>query len=242
MTEKICLCCNTENPPHFEYCKHCGAPLPVVDRLPNDDITHTDPPSFDEVSYCEYYQYIGNGARGILEDFNSLKTSRVVFSLPVLFLGLFFGFFGMSAWFFYRKLKKAGTVLLLIGLALIAVEALINAPLIKSLVDYICSLPFDDSLTLNIESALASFAYSYTGIAGYIEFVSSFFVSAFALRIYKNDSYKRILSIKSSVAPDSPVSAHFLLKSSGGTSIGLAFVPFLVSLVATAVAFWVCVI
>ena len=93
MAEKICLSCSTENPSHFEYCKHCGAPLPTVDKIVKEEYTPVEEPDFGELSYKEYKKFIGKNADSILHDFNTLNTTRFVFCIPVLLLGLFFGFF-----------------------------------------------------------------------------------------------------------------------------------------------------
>ena len=137
MAEKICLSCATENPSHFEYCKHCGAPLPIVDKIIKEEPVEIEHPPFGEVSYNEYCAFIGNNSCSILRDFRTLDASRFVLSLPVLLLGIFFGFYGMSAWFFYRKLKKAGFILLFTGLLLTFTDAFFNATLNKWLFDYI---------------------------------------------------------------------------------------------------------
>ena len=123
MADKICTSCATNNPSHFEYCKHCGAPLPVVDKAVWQEPVNIERPDFGDIPYHEYQRFIGPNSESILNDFS---TTRFGICLPVLLLGMFGGFFGMSAWFFYRKLKKVGFILLAIALLLVGAEAFIN--------------------------------------------------------------------------------------------------------------------
>ena len=82
MAEKICASCSRENPSHFIYCRHCGATLPVVDKIRHDMPTAEEKHRFDELSYFEYRRFIGAGADSILYDFEKLEGCRFVFSLP----------------------------------------------------------------------------------------------------------------------------------------------------------------
>ena len=239
MAEKTCISCATQNPSHFEYCKHCGAPLPVVDKVVWEEPVNIEHPDFGEVSYQEYNLFVGGNADSILSD---LHASRSGLCLPVLLLGMFFGFAGMSVWFFYRKLKKAGFILLFASLALMGVEAFLNAPLNKSLVDFISQLSFESASPEILSSVFNSYGSLYLEISRYIGFVASFFMSAFALKIYKKESYKRILSIKESYAQSPAIPLELMLKLNGGVSIGLVFVPVIANLLAAPVFFLVSLI
>ena len=90
MSEKICVSCSTANSTHFNYCKYCGAVLPAIDKIQHPLPTPIEEkPNFEDISYLEYHRFIGSGAQGILHDFNRLQNGAlVVFSLPLLFLGL----------------------------------------------------------------------------------------------------------------------------------------------------------
>ena len=246
MAEKVCVSCNTENPSHYEYCINCGAPLPTVDKIAKEEYTPVEKPSFGELTYQEYQRFIGKNSESILDDFHRLESSRTVFCLPVLFLGLFFGFFGMSIWFFYRKLKKAGTVLLLIGLGLTVAEGLVNASLNKTFIESFLSIAssnLDEAAMADTLSQLINyFAYSLISFAKYIEFIASFFVSAMALRIYKKNSYELALSIKQKCLADPRLPLDILFKLHGGTSGSLCSLPIVAGVFAPTIMFLVTLI
>ncbi|MBO5852376.1 MAG: zinc ribbon domain-containing protein [Clostridia bacterium] len=236
MSEKICANCREENQSHFTFCRYCGATLPVVDKIRHDIPKSEEKRLFDELSYFEYRRFIGAGADNILYDFEKLEDRRFVFSLPVLFLGILFGFYGMSAWFFYRKLKKSGLILLLVAAFFTLLEGVLNFSVNKTLVIEIFRIlgsNFDSTqMAMSLSDALNYYSYSFIGFSNYISFVASFFVSAFALRIYKNVSYNRALAIKSSFSDESVLPLDIMLHRGGGTSPLLALVPIVLSLLA----------
>ena len=244
MADKNCISCGVKNPAHFTYCKYCGAILPVVDKFPREEKEPAhEKHRFGEVSYYEYRQYIGNGAESILYDFELLDTGRkIVFSLPVLFLGLVFGFFGMSAWFFYRNLKKPALILLLIALVFTAVDSFFNASLNQMLVSQLSGL-FSakadfETVIESISGIFSYYSFLLINFSSYISFIASFFVSAFALGYYKKHSYKNILTTKLSCAADSVAPLDVLLKKAGGTSVALGFIPVLFATVFPVICFF----
>ena len=243
MSEKTCVSCGVKNPSQFTYCKYCGAILPVVDRLPKDDVApEEEKPRFDEVSYYEYRRYLGRGADNILYDFALLDKGRnIVFSLPLLFLGLVLGFFGMSAWFFYRNLKKPAFILLLTAIVFTAVDALLNASLNQMLVGQLSSIlgGRDDLNTIaeSVAGVFSYYSYSLVNISSYFSFAASFFVSATALKYYKKHSYEEILMIKLRSSEEICEPLDILLKKAGGTSIALAFIPVLFAVVFPVICF-----
>ena len=241
MTEKICISCGTESPSHFEYCKHCGAILPVFDKIPREEECQAEPPSFGEISYDEYSRFVEKNSKSILDDFIVLENRRNVFCLPVLFLGLFFGFFGMSAWFFYRKLKAHGAVLFLIGTVVAAVHVALNAEVYKAAWSIGVGM-LGGAVDLNLGTALLANLSRYTlNITQYITFLASFFISADALRFYKKASYKKILSLKEKSA-EGDFSLDVALKKQGGVSVLSFILTFMVAVLVWAAAFMVCML
>lgn len=243
MTEKVCVGCGIKNPAHFTYCKYCGAILPVVDKSPREEKAPVyEKYRFGEVSYYEYRQYIGNGAENMLSDFELLdKGRKTVFSLPVLFLGLVFGFFGMSAWFFYRNLKKPALILLLIALVFTAADSFLNASLNQMLVNQLSSL-FSakadfETVIESVSGILSYYSFSLISFSSYISFVASFFVSAFALGYYKKHSYENILMTKLQYSADLSQPLDVLLKKAGGTSVALGFIPVLFATIFPVICF-----
>lgn len=243
MAEKVCVSCGVQNPEHFTYCKYCGAILPVVDKLPSVEAAHLEEKYiFGDISYYEYRRYLGSGADNILYDFELLSKGRkTVFSLPLLFLGLVFGFFGMSAWFFYRNLKKPALILLLIALVFTAVDGLLNASLNQMLVSQIGSIFGGrgslDTMAESLAGVLSYYSYYTVNISSIFSFVASFFVSAFALRYYKKHSYSSILKIKETYEDGVSAPLDILLKKAGGTSIALAFIPVLFAVIFPVICF-----
>ncbi len=243
MAEKVCVSCGVQNPSHFTYCKYCGAILPVVDRFPTEEPSPAEEKhSFGEVSYYEYRRYLGSGADNMLYDFKLLdKGRKFIFSLPVLFLGLVFGFFGMSAWFFYRNLKKPAFILLLIALLFTAVDGLLNASLNQMLVSQLSSIFGSradfETIIQSVAGIFSYYSYSLVNISSSISFFASFFVSATALGYYQKNSHKNILNIKLRHSQEMREPLDIMLKRAGGTSVGLAFIPVLFALVFPVICF-----
>ena len=200
MAEKICVSCSTANEAHFTYCKYCGAVLPVVDKIqPETPTPQEEKPSFGDISYYEYHRFIGSGAEGVLDDFDRLQNGAlVVFSLPLLFLGLLFGFYGLSAWFFYRNLKKWGLIMLIIGAILSLGDALVNLPLNQMLIGELIEILSGNRVSL-VEAVLglvSYYSYSVVTLSKYAGFFASFFVSAIGLTIFKEHCDLKIRCIK----------------------------------------------
>ncbi len=234
MTDKICVSCSTANESHFTYCKYCGAMLPVVDKIQKEAPSPIEQkPCFEDISYYEYHRFIGSGAESILYDFNRLQNgAKFVFSLPLLFLGLFFGFFGISAWFFYRNLKKFGLFFLIVGALLTLGDALINLRLNQMVITELSkALNAPIAGIINSLSGLISYySLSVVSLSKYVGFLASFFISAVGLDIYKEKSSEKILQIKASLNEHS-LPLDLLLKYEGGTRLGLAILPFAAAII-----------
>lgn len=236
MSNKFCAVCGAENKEHFTYCKQCGAFLPVVEKMPRAEApSYEKKHTFGDITYAEYSRYIKSGADGILFEFEKLdKGSRFAFSLPALFLGLVFGFYGLAAWFFYRNLKKIGFILLMIGAFFTLADALVNYSLVRSLVDGLSGVflygGFDSSRALQqLINVIYSYSVSFVGIFKHIGFFASFFVSAVCLKIYKKSSALEITKAKEyCAATGAPF--DFVVKQIGGTNVALAAIPFIVYL------------
>ena len=229
MTDKICVSCSTVNEAHFTYCKYCGAVLPVVDKLQKETPAPTEEkPSFEGISYYEYRHFIGSGADDILYDFNRLQNgAKFVFSLPLLFLGLFFGFFGISAWFFYRNLKKFGLFFLILGAVLTLGDTLVNFELYQTIATELAKIFGSQSANLfsSLSGLVSYYLASVVSLSQYVGFLAAFFISAVGLDIYKDKSSEKILQIKASLNETS-MPLDLLLKYEGGTRPGLAVIPF----------------
>ncbi|MBQ1186860.1 MAG: hypothetical protein IIX54_04150 [Clostridia bacterium] len=233
MDQKFCAICGAENGEHFTYCKRCGAFLPVVEKFNEEPPVAEEKYNFGDIAYYEYKQYLGAGAEGILYDFERLdKGQRFVFSLPALFLGLLFGFYGLSAWFFYRNLKKMGLMLLIIGAFFTLANTLVNYQACHSLVTEIFGVLGNSKFSVDLaaQQILNSFYYfssSFVSVFKPVGFFASFFVSAFCLKFYKKDSAKKIMRVKEMCCMHGAPSQSFIFKKLGGTDAALAFLAFL---------------
>lgn len=234
MAEKICVSCSTANEAHFTYCKYCGAVLPVVDKIqPETPAPQEEKPSFGDISYFEYHRFIGSGAENVLYDFNRLQNGALaVFSLPLLFLGLFFGFFGLSAWFFYRNLKKWGLILLVIGSLLSLSDAFVNLELNRMLVKELAEILSGNRINLfeAVSGLVSYYSYSVVTLSKYAGFFAAFFVSAIGLTVFKEHCDQRIERIKASYDESCPP-LDIVLKKAGGTRPLLAVLPFIAAFI-----------
>lgn len=244
MNKKICITCSTQNEEHFTYCKYCGALLPVVDRQP-DQL-----PPFDSgdgqadklgISRKEYKDYVGANCDYILNNFEQIeKTERKMSFCPaVFFLGLFFGFYGISAWFMSRRMVKKGFIILLAGIFFTFIDATLNIGLNRQLYSL-----FESSFFISPDSLpqFLSYFYGRVAVSDYFSFVFSFVSAFFAMNAYKNKVATDILRIKSECLESSELPLNRLIKNAGGKRYGLGVLPFILLIVANIIAFGVTVI
>ncbi len=250
MEKKICVKCAYENEEHFTYCKYCGALLPVVDKNPSGSPCPTADLSFDSqdetvVSPREYHRYVGKNSESIVSAFEKMQTSskKASFCTPVFFLGVFFGFYGMSAWFLSRKMKKTGFFLLLLGILLTFADAFLNIGLNREFYNQF-NLSFSQGFVspLDIAYIISVFLSQMISASGYVSFIFSFIAGFFALYSYKNKATRDILRIKQNYSENSAVPFEFLLKKSGGRKDSLVLIPLITAFLSNILAFAVTVI
>lgn len=250
MEKKICVKCAYENEEHFTYCKYCGALLPVVDRHSSVSPCPTADPNPDTgddaaVSRREYHRYVGKNSDSIVSAFEKMQTSckKTSFCTPVFFLGIFFGFYGISAWFLSRKMKKTGFALLLLGILLTFADAFLNIGLNRELFNQI-NLAFSGSFSAlsNLSYNTLMYSSQIISVSGYVSFICSFIAGFFALYFYKNKATQDILRIKQGYTEESPIPLELLLKRAGGRQDGMVLIPIIAALLSTILAFAVTVI
>lgn len=246
--KKICVQCKTENDADFRYCKRCGAVLPIVDERGDLDAevvseshrnTRFGETSIDGVSEEHLKAYIGKNHSRILDSFYNMSVynKKTSFCLPVLLLGVFLGFFGMSIWFFYRKMNKIGFLLLSIPLIFSAIDVAINFDaLTEFLRDYsalFSSYIADaEAFSFELNSVVNEFSQSFKtfmpDLRNLVEYVAvPIVLSVFSLYIYKNKAISSIKEICLTVENDSNLQLRLFL--AGGTSAVRVLIPFAVS-------------
>ena len=145
-TNKICIACGTENREDFTFCKNCGAKLPdIAEPKPEPAVDtsaatvqgaeqpalNADPvfyaPKQDEAALSELDElatFIGNNGYEIAQKQLNRKTQakKASWNWPVFLFGFFLNI--PFVWYFYRKMYKQGTAVLLATAAfLIAISA-----------------------------------------------------------------------------------------------------------------------
>ncbi len=127
---KRCIRCGNENRDDYIYCTMCGAELPCVDEKQEwEDAPQTNSAEYgkDGISVYEMNVFVGKNREQIVPKFVAIqKEGRTFWCLPLILLGLFLGYFGMAAWFLYRKMNKAAALVLSFGLAVSLLDILVN--------------------------------------------------------------------------------------------------------------------
>ncbi len=249
MERKICVKCAHQNEEHFTYCKYCGALLPVVDRQPFDSTcsegayNEACSDSCAEADDREYRMYVDKNSDNIVSAFADMQKNgkKTSFCTPVFFLGIFFGFYGISAWFLSRKMKKYGFLLLLLGVAFTFIDAFLNYELNRELFGQLTAALSSGS-SYNLTQNASLYSYDTITISGYISFVCSFIFGFFSLHLYKNKATRDILRIKENYTEESPLPLNLLLRKAGGRQAYMAFIPLAVAVIANLLSFVVTVI
>lgn len=127
---KICITCGAKNKPAYKYCRDCGAPLPESGSFTASNSgsnyrtenryngeTFNSGNAFGEITSEELFCYTGND----IKMYNKLcdvaqSPKKRIWCWPLFLLGFFFGFLGMSCWYFYHKMYKPAVALLAVGL------------------------------------------------------------------------------------------------------------------------------
>ncbi len=253
---KVCIQCQTENSAEYKYCKFCGAELPCVDRKPvwesgdwqNQDTSNDSIPVSEDISIYEMNVFVGKNNDRIVPEFVNMqkKNKKVSWCWPVFLLGLFFGFFGMAAWFFYRKMNKIGFILLGVSIVLQAANLIANfgamtqlyGDVFSVMYSYIDTYAADPSATsawLNDYINELALRYSANAITifSFIEqyvggLAMPIVMGLFGHHFYKEHALEKIAKIKNEYGGTPAYIMH--LNANGGTSaaraIGAVIVAF----------------
>ena len=245
MAKKICYQCSTENEEHYSFCKYCGAPLPVVDRAETNSVPTSQRPQatpydteYDGISGKELAIYVGKNADKIMPKFFAMQLmgKRTSFCAPVLWLGFFFGFFGMAFWFFARKLYKLGLVLALCGLILAGADIAVNYNAYHTLFTETAQLfaaavesgANPELLIADYSRLVGNFATAINPIVSNINsyiggLVMPIIMSFYAFDIYKTKAVREIKRIKSAFPDDGLVLNR--INMAGGRADAMVLIP-----------------
>lgn len=258
MDKKICLHCKTENDASFSYCRRCGSVLPVVEQKApfNAEVVSENPspqatarPNIDGVDEEVLKVYIGKNHTSILNRFYnmSLFNQKTSFCLPVLLLGLLFGFFGISCWFFYRKMNRIGFIFLALSLVYPLIDFIVNFGVTSSFIGEFTNLlsssyvADEKLLSLELERIFTDYANNqrsfmpeiYSLIKG---FAAPIVMSIFSLYLYKNKAIKDINRLYSTFPQDGNFMFRVFL--AGGTSGSRILIPIAVFIGFSALTFF----
>lgn len=254
-----CIRCGSENRDDYKFCMNCGAVLPEKNSPEFNENTNAVKETFsgdsvmdfDGVSACEMTAYVNTNANKILPKFYTMEKFRqkVSFCFPVFFLGLLFGFFGISMWCFYRKIKKLGFISLILGLAMVLGDLVINFNATSLLIGGFASL-FKDLLANDsgmsqaltqaaMDNLLVQYDSSYIRLFSFINqyiggFICPVLMGMFGYHLYKTKAIKEIKELKGS-CPEEMLNHEISQK--GGTSKALLLIPIAVYLLTILLTF-----
>ena len=264
MDKKICLKCSTENEGNYVFCKYCGAMLPVVDRQnnypPEDETIRKEvaEPEIEGVSLGDMNRYVGKRPHKFIPKFLRMQASgqNTSFCAPVFILGLFFGFFGTSVWFFWRKMSKLGWLFVGLGLFLAGLDIAVNYGVYNAYIDGFFGLfgdilrnpqKYADPSTVNdaANSLILAFEEGFNPVVSLISrYVGNLSVpsvaSLFAIYLYKKKAVSDIKKIKGST--EDIALEQQLIASKGGCSGLLILIPIFINIFSCFGAFFICVL
>ena len=246
---KICLRCSTVNLDNFSFCKYCGAPLPTIERKTAIPVPEVSADGYNNnISDAEYTAFVGKNADKIVRRFNFFRATerKSSWCFPVLILGVFFGFFGMATYFFFRKMPKIGFVLTLCGVLLVGSELALNLDADRQFLrdyhavmesamqnpDILNSL---DEVKEQIAPAFEVYFDKYNPAVSLVDrylvrTVIPVFLSSYASYLYFLTANKRIKELKEK---GQGRVEYTDLTRAGGFSVGMLFIPVAVSLLCT---------
>lgn len=253
MDKKICLKCSTENEGNFVFCKYCGAMLPVVDKrfnYPHTEDVEEDSaePEVFGIPLSDMTAYIGKRPHKFIPKFIRMEATNQKIStcIPVLLLGLLFGFFGMALWFFWRKMSKIGSVFVLLGLVMSFANIAVNFSVYSAYIDGLSTAILSSSDTgLTAEALVEAFEAGYNPIISlisqYVEYlIVPAIASLFALHFYKNKACADIKYIKENPTENLSEDARIALK--GGCSGALLLIPIFAGIFPTLIMCVICLV
>lgn len=244
-----CSACGTENQSEYSFCKNCGNSLK---QQGNPNHSYTAPSANPAFSYSPYgYQAadvkisgiatdtvavaVGPNAHKYMPKFIEMELSRkkTGWNWAVFLLGFFFGLAAASCWFFYRKMYKVGSIVLVIGLVLTILSGVVASGFISNFQDII--VDFEDEYGLYYDYDQYEFDQDFeyfisdnpeyitrfmspiliSMLISFVNFVLVIVLSLFANGMYKDDIVKKINAVNMQYAGNVD---HFQLARHCGTN------------------------
>ncbi len=240
---KICSRCGTHNEERYNYCKNCGNPLNAQTGPNNQEYENYNPKSdfipiideIDGVQMGEMATFVGKNSFKIIGKFSRMQitNSKISWCWPVAILGFFFGFFGASIWFFYRKIYKPAIFLFAAGFLLMVTRTIITFGVTQNLLAELSAAlseavngSIDLGSYLNIlEFQILNLTQSaYYKISNALidaeNYISAIVLGLYSMQLYKRHAVKKITAYRS-LNGDSAYYTYGL-NSMGSTSGGIA--------------------
>ena len=240
----FCVKCGTENKEDYNFCKNCGTQLLKLDDEPLVPVKEMDLEENEKVfgiSKKRLNLFIGNNSKKIITRFEGMEKadSKVSFCVPAAVLGLFFGFFGLSFWFFYRKMNKQGWLFALLGTLFSTMILVFTYPYIENLFSQLTGI-FNQSFLNDKNSQLfiepiiekisnMTFGVNFSAIFSDIEKALAGIIGAlYSLYFYKKWTVRKIDEIASMYDETNDIEYH--IKEKGGTSMSSVILAVLLML------------
>lgn len=244
----FCIKCGTENKQEYTFCKNCGAVLPDLQEnyTPHGNIKTEEDNTQDEkifgIAKKHLKRFVDKNNEKILSRFSGLELadSAVSWCWPAAILGFFFGFFGVSFWFFYRKMYKPAVSLVLIGTVFYIAQAFFAYQRIELILPQLSAL-FNSNIfeTGNYKLLISFIENSVSTATVGINFANIFadtekslaiiFGGLFGLTLYKNHVIKKVTDILKKRADAEGIFID--LESQGGVNGGMAFLGVIIMII-----------
>ncbi len=243
LPHQICARCHTRNPEFAEFCQHCGSPL-KTDNNWNSEASKTPHYSeyqpfrntsnavephemIDDVKAADLYAFVGQKSDYYLPRFRRMARSGKNTSWN--WAAFLFG----PLWLLYRKMYAFGAVVIILELLQAAVSEVVLKAIGFAITD---DMTYAELLSA-IESALLVPENTYYLLAVWllsvVVFVISIFLAVYGNRLYFDHCGKTIARLREKT----PDLTSGELATSGGVSIAVAVIGYIVQYFLTQILF-----
>lgn len=254
---KICPNCSTQNNDEYSFCKECGAALIQPDfKEAEPQVRYTGPydyerpevKDYDGVTDTEMRVFVGKRDSKIMPKFSrmQLSGSKTSWCWAAAIFGFLFGFFGLSYWFFNRKMNKVAFGCIAIGLAVGIAQTAITFNTSVMMYDQIFALIRNYIQDMDLSAFNQGFDFIVNqfstmpsiSLANFLADIENYTATVlggiFALGLYKNHAIAKIKQYKTTAITDN----YYLYRIEllGGTSGGMVVLGIVIHFVANSIA------